>query len=146
MRNEQCPYSDDFMRYDEITGCYVLTEKDLVENLGLDIRARISADATVNPEAVINRLLERASNLIYGYIYEHNADNCRQNLIIATVPRAREIIRRAMENQVNYMCVQGDLSLSVKPEERALSIDQSAKTLLNTTIPEIGGSLLYAGY
>lgn len=144
--NNHHPYSDDYMTYNEITGRYILTEQDLVENLGLDIRARLAADSTVNATVVINTVCKRASDLIYGYIYDHSADNCRQQQIIACVPRVRELIRQALEHQVIYMCNQGDLSLSVKPEERKVAIDIGAISILNITIPEIGCSILYAGY
>lgn len=138
-------YNDDFLRYDELTGHFVLTEKALLESVGLDLRSRIGEGATVNPEVVINRFLQLTSDMVYGFIHKFNANNKRQDEIIAKTKSGREIIRRAMEYQALYMANVGNLAYSTKPDERAVVMDETCKTVLNTTIPEIGVCILYTG-
>lgn len=145
MQNLNCPYSDDYLRYDKLTGHLVLTEKALVESVGLDLRSRLGEGATVNPEVVINRFLQLISDMVYGFIHEHNMNNKRQDEIIAKTASGREIIKRAMEYQALYVANVGNLSYSTKQEERAAAIDETCKTVLNTTIPEIGVCILYTG-
>lgn len=137
--------NDDYLRYDELTGHFVLTEKALKENVGLDLRSRLGEGATVNPEAVINRFLQLTSDMVYGFIHKHNFNDKRQDEIIAKTASGREIIRRAMEYQALYMANVGNLAYSTKPDERAAAIDETCKEILNTTIPEIGVCILYTG-
>lgn len=136
---------DDYIKLDALTGHYVLTEKALTDNLGLDLRSRLSEGATVNPEAVINSFLRLASDMVYGFIYKHNINNKKQAAIIRCVPAARQIVSRAMEYQALYLANVGNLSYSTNPEERKNAIDETCKAVLNTTIREIGHSLLYTG-
>lgn len=139
------PYSDYYIKYDELTGHYILTERDLIESVGLDLRTRIGEGATVNPEAVISRFLQLTSDMVYGYIHKHNINNKRQDEIIAKTSAGREIIRRAMEYQALYLANVGNLSYSTKPDERAVAIDETCKAVLYTTIPEVGICILYTG-
>lgn len=138
-------YSDDYLRYDELTGHFILTEKALLERVGLDLRSRIGEGATVNPEAVIRRFLQLTSDMVYGFMHKHNLNNKRQDEIIAKTASGREIIRRAMEYQALYMANVGNLSYSTDPAERKNAIDDTCKAVLNTTIPEIGVCILYSG-
>ena len=77
--NQKYPYDDDFMRFDKDLNQYLLTEAALLK-FGVDIRARLSATASVSPENEINYAVYRVSNLIYGYIHEHNANNAFREL------------------------------------------------------------------
>lgn len=138
-------YNTDYLEYDELTGHFVLTEKALTDSVGLDLRSRIGEGITVNPEAVISRFLKLTSDMVYGYIHKYNINNKRQDEILAKTASGREIIQRAMEYQALYMATVGNLSYSVKPDERAVAIDETCKTVLNTTIPEIGVCILYTG-
>lgn len=145
MEKFKCPYSDDFLYYDESTHHYVLTEKALVESVGINIRERMSETALVNPEVAIKSFTRTVSDMIYQYIHEHNADNARQDCLIATVPELRQIIRRAMEYQAVYVMNVGNLYLSPKPEDRAAAIDYLAQSILGNVVPCLGISILYCG-
>ncbi len=138
-------YNTDYLKYDNLTGHFVLTEKALTDRVGLDLRSRIGEGITVNPEVVINRFLQLTSDMVYGFIHKHNVNNKRQDEILAITAIGREVIQRAMEYQALYMATVGNLSYSVKPEERAVAIDDTCKTILNTTIPEIGACILFDG-
>lgn len=145
MQNSCRPYSDDYLFYDEITGHYVLTEKALIEKVGLNLRARMGDRSLITPEIAIKSFNTTVSDMIYQFIHEHNVDNARQDMLIATVPELRRIIQRAMELQAVYVSVQGNLYLSTKPEERAVAIDYLAKSMLGTAVPCLGVSILYSG-
>lgn len=133
------PYSDTYMSYDFTHHRYILTQKDVMENLGIDIEARLTV-----PNA-IPALLNRISVKIYSFIHTHNVNNQLQDYIIAKTESGRRIIREAMEEQLIYFLTVGDLSRSVDEAERRLAIDQTAIDILLQPIPEIGCSILYCG-
>lgn len=60
--NQKYPYDDDFMRFDKDLNQYLLTEAALLK-FGVDIRARLSAAASVSPENEIDYAVYRVSNL-----------------------------------------------------------------------------------
>lgn len=133
------PYDDDNMTYDYDTHRYVLTLKDVSQNLGVDLESRISyANA-------IPTLLNRISLRVYSYIHSHNVDNNYQDYIIAKTQAGRRIIREAMEEQLLYFLAVGDLTRSVVESERKLAMDQTAIDVLLQPIPEIGCSICYCG-
>ena len=70
MQNKQCPFSDDYMFYDERSGHYELTEKALMEVYGINIRARLAATSTVNPESVIQNFTRTVSDMVYQFIHD----------------------------------------------------------------------------
>lgn len=139
------PYSDDFMKFDEVRKHYVLTEKALTEYMGVDLRSRLSETATVTPEAVINNYLRTVSDMIYEYIHEFNADNKKQDWLIAHCAVFRGIIFDAMCYQAQYVAFVGNLYYSSKSEERACAIDHLAQSKLATVVPELGYSIVYGG-
>lgn len=145
MQNCIQPYSDDYMVWDENTHHYILTEKALIEKVGLNLRARMGNRSLISPEIAIKSFNTTVSDMIYQFIHEHNVDNARQDCLIGTVPELRRIIQRAMELQAVYVSVQGNLYLSTKEEERAVAIDYLAKSILGTVVPCLGTSILYTG-
>lgn len=133
------PYDDDYMTYDYDTHRYVLTLKDVSQNLGVDLESRISyANA-------IPTLLNRISLRVYSYIHSHNVNNNYQDYIIAKTQAGRRIIREAMEEQLLYFLAVGDLTRSVVESERKFAMDQTAMDILLQPIPEIGCSICYLG-
>ena len=145
MQNTIRPYSDDYLFYDENTNHYILTEKALVENVGVNLRERMAETSLVNPETVIKNFTRTVSDMIYQFIHEHNVDNSRQDYLIATVPELRKIIQKAMEYQAVYVLNVGNLYLSTKREERAAAIDYLAQSILGDTVPCLGISIIYGG-
>ena len=138
------PYSDDYMKFDELSNKYVLTEAALIAN-GINIRSRLSHNKMENSTSVINRVLKRVSELIYNYIHSFNNDNKTQDELIAHIPSLRNIIYNAMLNQAEYFLYKGDLSRSADRTLRMLAIDETAKEYLNTIVNEIGVPITYAG-
>lgn len=138
------PYSDDSLVYDAVRGRYILTEHALLMN-GTDLRTRLTLNRTINPANVINRVLSRVSEMIYNYIHSFNADNRRQDELIAHTPSLRSIIYNAMLNQAEYFIMNGDFSRSPEPDKRLMAIDPTAKEYLNTVIPELSVPITFAG-
>ena len=136
------PYTDDLMRWDDATGRYYLTETALIRQ-GVDLRARLGRSPS--PEYVVNGLLNRATALVYGYIHAHNMNTLEQDRLIAETPSMRDIIYNALLAQALYIIYNGDLSISVKPEERENYMDNTARTELARIMPEYGRNILYSG-
>lgn len=139
------PYSDDNMTFDENVGQYVLTEKAIMENCAIDLRSRLTESGAISPDLIIGRLVRTVSDMVYGYIHKFNVNNPKQDRIIATVPSARTMIRRAMEYQAEHVMLVGNLTYSEKPEERQNAINELCKSVLETVLPELGRSILYSG-
>lgn len=138
------PYSDELMRYDELTNMYYLTEQALVRR-GIDLRTRLSMTNSPSPEYVINGLLITVSELIYNYIHSFSQYNSKQDKIINHIEQARSIVYKALLQQAVYMLKVGNLSLSVDENVRKQAIDYSAKVTLDTIIVEMGIPLTYSG-
>ncbi len=143
--NNKYPFSDEYMRFDEKKGRYILTEKALLENAGIDLTIRLNAKASANPQAIVNGFLDRISSLTYRFIDGHTIDTVRRHYIIACAPSARPIMQEAMMAQALYVLTAGDLSLSADKEKRALWFDETARQILFTPLCETGYSLLYCG-
>ena len=138
------PYSDDYMRFDELSGRYVLTEAAL-EAEGIFLRARLSRSPMINADAVISGLCKTATNHVYSYVHKFSNDNCRQDVFIAKIPSLRSIIYNALIEQVKYVYFGGDRTLSKDKNEQALYMAPLAVDELNTTVRELGASILYTG-
>ena len=83
-----------------------------------------------------------------GIVLDGRRTNYRtdiQDYIIAKVPSARKMIQEAMEEQLLYMSLKGDLSRSTDKEKRELAIDETAKEICARVLPELGISIIYTG-
>lgn len=139
MHNAICPYSDDYMTFDKTTGHYVLTEKALLEKCGTDIRTRLSDNATVNPDTVINMLLSTVSDSIYAYIHDSSAYPKQKDCLIAYSQELRGVIQKAMEQQAIYVMLNGDLYMSTSASEEGRELNKLSKSIL------LNSGLLYSG-
>lgn len=133
------PYSDEYMTFDKVTHRYVLTEKDVLINLGINLQAR------VKNENAIQNLLRTASAHVYSFLHSYNTNNEAQDYVLATTETGRAIIKQALERQLTYILVVGDLTMSVDDAKRSKWFDVIAEEILYTPIPEIGNSILYTG-
>lgn len=138
------PYSDGLMVYDEVAERYVLTE-DALRRRGIFLREKIEASGGAFASEILNGILDRTSEILYDFIYKHNANNERQKHYMKTLPSFRNLIYSAMLNQVTYMIANGDLTLSPDPQMRDRAISPAATVALERTLPEIRKSILYSG-
>ncbi len=139
------PYNDDYMYYDQDEHRYILTEKCIVEKLGIQITSEINERNGISPQIIVKNLLNRVSALIYGYLHAHARNTALQDYFIATIPSLRKIIQNAMEYQFVYMKMKGDLSISTDTNKRVFAIDELAKQELDKTVPELNRSITYTG-
>ena len=133
------PYSDEHMIYDYDTHRYILTEKYVNEELGINLKN------ILKNEIAMKRALKQASNQVYRFIHSHNTAESFQDYIIAKTESGRKIIKEAMTEQLMYLTMGGDVSRVHDWEKRAMYLDDNAKDILMTTIPEIGTSICYTG-
>lgn len=149
------PKSDELMTYDFDEHRYILTGKDVLDELGENLAVRLNKGRANNIENVVKNFLDMISSDVYDFIYTTNIKNKEQCYVIATTETGRKLIKRAMEQQVLYVLTNGDLNLfagvDVRKgvvmehfEDRAIS--PKAKRTLSNVIPEIGQSVLYSGY
>lgn len=129
------PFTDEYLKYDELTGWYYITEKALISR-GVDIRTRLARKRAVTPEYVINGLVGLTSEMIYNYIHQFSFDNPRQDYLITHIEELRPIILRALLQQAIYILRVGDAYLSKEDRDKAIS--PHAINTLNTTIRELG--------
>lgn len=124
------PYNDDFMTFDSETRRYVLTENDLLQRCGINLRARFEGNRTIVPEVMIQKLCRIVSDMIYEWIHGYSIYNDRQDYLIATIPKMRQVIQKAMEYQIEYFLANGDLFLSTENNERGKEISKLAQNIL----------------
>lgn len=138
------PYDDEYMIFDKELNQYILTEK-AAQELGINLTARFRQKGAVNAEILVRNTMRQISTMIYQYLHAHVFDTCLQDYYISILPSARLIMRRALEQQLLYYMQVGNLSRSTDKNKRSLAIDDIAREILNTIIPELGHSLTYAG-
>ena len=134
------PYSDLFMKYDYKTHRYILTDKDVTDNLCIDIHNRLKN------KNLVDSLLNQISIQVYSYIHKFNKNNKAQDYVIASTEDGRQIIKEAMEQQLIYFLAVGDLSRTPDENKRKFWFDEMAKQVLLRDIKEIGTTICYTGY
>lgn len=153
---EQYPFSDDYMFYDYERHRYVLTKQSALDFLGIDLAERINAHGG-DKDLQVQYILRQVSDIIYGFIYSCNSNNKLQEYICAKHPNAREKIKNAMLQQLQYMIFNGDLTkfggvdsrrgtIADASTVRRASFDPMARDIL---LQEIDGkipALAYSGY
>ena len=144
-RNIVYPYSDDYMIFDKNTNRYILTEKYTVDVMGLDLAGMINERNGINPQILIKRFLTDVSDDIYEYIHSHSIYNAEQDYCIAKYPSLRAIIQKAMDQQLMYSRFNGLLGYSANKDQAAARYCPKAIETLNTTVLELGRSILYSG-
>lgn len=105
-------YADNYMRYDDQAHRYVLTPSYVAERLNIDLSRRLNSAGSIDRANAPALLLERVSQEVYSYIYEHGAENDLQEYILGTDEQARQMIMHAMGEQVLYIITNGDLGLA----------------------------------
>jgi hypothetical protein len=138
------PYTDDFMRWDEVQKRYFLTEKALISH-GLDLRGRLAQTRSVDPTLMIESIVRNITNTVYNYIHAHNDSGTLDN-IIATHESARKVLFTALCDQALYVGALGDQAFSMDESKIRLMLSPHARnTINNTDLPEYGVPLTYTG-
>lgn len=138
------PISDELMVFDKSNNRYIITEKCLFDECGINLSQRFNTRGTANSTILINSFLNRISLKIYTFIFSHNNQGVLE-LITTHCASARSILKEAMKSQAMYELLVGDLSMSTDSIKRDMSIDSTAKSILLQTVVETGACLLYTG-
>lgn len=138
------PFTDERLTWDDFENRYYLTEKSL-QKIGINLRGRLAYNKVSTPDEIIFGFIDDVTDLIYNYIHKHSVNNKLQDDVIAHFEEARKIIFRALVAQAKYVYMNGNLTLSIREEERKNAISPEATEILNTIIPDIGCSLLFTG-
>lgn len=139
------PYSDDFMVFDEENKRYVLTNEYVRQRLGIDLIGSANERDFSNAEIAIKHFLEEISDDIYNFIHAHNVNTAKQDYLIANVPSLRNIMQKAMGQQVIYARMNGMLAYSTDKDKQYMSVCPKSQQTLLQIVPEIGISILYTG-
>lgn len=149
------PVSDELMFYDFEEHRYVLTPKDILDRFGINLAVRLNKRGANNIENVAKNFLDLISLDVYDFIFTYNINNKTQEWLIAKTKTGRNLIKKAMEQQVLYVMNNGDLNNysgvdvrngRVMEDFSARAIAPLAKQILAKLIPEIGRSVLYSGF
>jgi len=148
------PYNDEYMVYDYETHRYILTEKFCLDKMNLDLQERLNLGGGANRERVPQIFLDEISEFVYSQIYDYSSQPLIQEYQIAKYPSAREVIKKAMMNQIDYALVNGalyqysgiDLKKNTKIDGMSGKyLSPLAKSILSNPLIETGTPLLYAG-
>lgn len=151
------PYDDDDMVYDYKNHRYILTEKCVFDELGINLSAQLNMAGDSNNTAVINRILSRASRTLYNWIYANGGNTQWQEYMLATFPPLRENIKEMLIIMLDYNLRESNISTwSGINQSKGTYIDRSVikraqvpieiENIANQLLPCIGVSILYAGY
>lgn len=138
------PFNDSAMEYDFARHQYVLTEQGVLDELNINLDTELNTVNAANRQNAKKVALKRVSGLVYMHLYKHNSAPTIE-YIIAKCPSARDIIKRALQAQLEYMCAVGDLLLTTDSEKRKYVIDEMCATILNNIVRETGVPLTYIG-
>lgn len=148
------PYDDDYMRYDYNTHRYVLTEKDVLDNLNINLSEVLDVTGSANRQSMVNKFLRYISNLVYREIYKVNMQKFIIEYILAKCPSAREQLKQAMEEQIEYFMFNGDISVysgvdfkknTIAPQTSDRVLAPNARDILTQPLLETKVPILYAG-
>ncbi len=131
-------YNDDFLVFDEYSGRYIITEEGL-KRKGMYLRQRFERHPGVDTTGIINEFCETVANLVYTYIHDFAKFPPALDEYIAHSKEARMAIFNAEAEQAKYVYYNGDLTLSIKEEERRNYMSPTAAAILQNA------GLTYAG-
>ncbi len=117
-------YNNNEMSYDKKNHRYVLTEECVLEDMNIDLKAILNTSDAADVANAPQKLLERVSALVYGYIYRTVPFRYKTERALALDDENRSYILDAMKEQLLYILNNGDLSgLSGINLDTGLSID-----------------------
>lgn len=150
------PYDDNTMIYDMDSHQYRLTIGYVRDELGVDLPSRLNTAQSDDPQKVAEFRLKQVADEVYSYIYAHSSNAMMQEFYAAKLESTREIIRKAMLEQLSYELVSGALSMfsgiNVKTGQvidrqkmKDAVIGFNAQKVLDRIVPELGVALTYQG-
>ena len=148
------PYSDEYMIYNKTRHRYILTEKAVLDDLNIELGEVLAGANTARREREIQKFLTYISNLVYREVYKYNEQRDLVEYILAKCPSAREKLKQAMEEQIEYFMFNGDISVysgvDFKKGTKGQSVadrvlSPNARDLLLEPLTETKVPILYCG-
>ena len=102
-QSNKYPLDDKIMTYDYITHRYVLTERGVFNELGVNLDAILNASGDANPSALATRILKRASETVYLWLYKDSWNAQWLEYVLATLPSLRATVKEMLQSQLLYM-------------------------------------------
>jgi hypothetical protein len=92
-------------------------------------------------------VLKQVSRQVYSFIHDCSfaGSEIIKDYVIATTENGRKKIKEAMEQQLIYFLTVGDVSRTTDQTKRQMRMDETAKSILEEYLPELGTNLLYTG-
>ena len=156
-QSNKYPFDDEIMTYDYITHRYVLTERGVFNELGVNLDAILNASGDANPSALATRILKRASETVYLWLYKDSWNAQWLEYVLATLPSLRATVKEMLQSQLLYMLANGDLGLysgvniakgqamNIADLRGRARIAPEVEDLAMQTVPELGYCLKYTG-
>lgn len=140
------PYNDDAMIYDFKRHEYVLTERYVLETLGVNLSLTLDTTGDENPSTLGQRVLKRVSDFFYRYIYAHGSNKNFVEYLLAKYPPCRDIIKDCLVDELYYQLRNGDFFNSADVDRQFDRwVSPVTRMRLQEELPN-GMCLLYQGH
>lgn len=149
------PFNDDYMTYDYIHHRYILTEKCVFDELGINLSTELNNIGDANNTAVVNRVLQRVSRTLYSWIYSKSGNKTWQEFMLAKYPPLRDRVKEMLVIMTEYMIEEGDIgsrsgininkgSVINRDDLKRAQVPIAIEQMANEILP-CGISLMYIG-
>jgi len=105
------PTNDATLQYDFAKHRYVLTKTGAESALNVSLESVVDTSVSLDTANEVTRLLERVSDLVYGFIYNSAFLHFKTERAMALEERYRPFLQEALLEQLRYIILEGDLSL-----------------------------------
>lgn len=151
------PFNDNSMVYDYNRHMYILTQKGVLDELGINLDLELNTADDANPSRLVDRFLTKVSQTVYNYYYQDSANNAWQTMQIAKNPEIREQFKEVLLAQVLYVLANGFINLysgvnvakgsamNVNVLRSNAKVADEVVTFGERIISNVGVCLLYAG-
>lgn len=133
------------MIYDYTHHRYVLTEKAVLQELGVNLQTYLDQSGDANPSTMAQRIAKMISAHFYAWVYAHTTNKRYVEYLLAKYPPCREIVRECLVNETYYALKNGDF-WNYADDEHGFDkkVSQTTRLLLEEPLPN-GFRLLYRG-
>lgn len=140
------PFNDDAMLYDYKKHQYVLTERYVLETLGVNLSLYLDSTGDENVSTLGQRVLRRVSDFFYNYVYAHGSNKYFIEYLLAKYPPCRDIVKDCLVDEVYYQLRNGDFFNSADVGSQIEKwVSPTTRMRLQEELPN-GVCLVYQGH
>ena len=151
------PHDDQIMQYDYENHRYILTEKGVLLQLGINLDDVFNKTGDANPSTLVERILKRISQSVYLWIYESSMNPDWLEFLLAVYPPMRNKIREMLQAQLLYVLKNNFISdyaginiakghvMDIEQLRGCAKVAAEVEAIANRPIPGVGYSLKYRG-